>query len=394
VSLKLRTRITLLHTGLFATGGVALLALQYFFVRQIIADRRQQVFPASEIRQVALPYPVPDSPLQPLTRVSLPNRLDGFENAVLSDLLWRSVLALLVILLVSALLGRWTSGRALARIQQVTTAAREMGGESLHDRLALSGPKDEVRELGDTFDAMLDRLERTFAARRRFAADASHELRTPLAVQRTALEIPLAQGRVPEDLQPAFRRALAANERSERLVAGLLELARGEAGPDRSEPLDLADAVREAVVLTAVEAAANNVFVRDSSSPAVAGGDPVLLAQIAVNLTQNAVRHNHPGGQVVLRTGRRDGVVFLEAANTGPEISAAEAVELFEPFRRGTAAGRATGSGLGLSIVRAVATGHGGTASAVPRRGGGLTVTVVLPEFRRGAVPSGTSGGP
>ncbi|MEU9381450.1 HAMP domain-containing sensor histidine kinase [Streptomyces sp. NPDC048279] len=303
----------------------------------------------------------------------------AFQDEVLADLLRRSLIILAVVAVLSLLATWWVAGRALSRIGRVTAAVRNMGKENLHARLALVGPADEVKELGDTFDAMLDRLERSFTDQRRFTAHASHELRTPLAVQRTALEIPLAQGRVPADLEPDIRRALAATERSENLISALLTLARGESGVLTHSTIDLADLARSALMDIKAEAEKATVTLDAHIEPAPVTGDTALLAHLMANLVTNAVRHNEPGGSVRVWTGmsasRR---ACIEVTNTGPAIGPADLPALFEPFRRGDR--RSKGFGLGLSVVRAVTSTHYGTLTACTNTpGGGLTLRVELP---------------
>nr|WP_237535811.1 HAMP domain-containing sensor histidine kinase [Streptomyces sp. SID3343] len=297
--------------------------------------------------------------------------------------------------LVSAGLGWWTAGRSVARLRRLTAAARRISEQNLHDRFALVGPADEIKELGDTFDAMLERLERSFAANRRFAANASHELRTPLALQRTSLEIPLAEGRVPDDLRPSIERSLRATARSELLVDSLLLLAKGQQGPQRYQPADLAELADEAVESYRTPATAAGIVVTCDLDRAPTSGDPVLLGQVAANLVQNAVRHNTPDsdgrGRLRIGTARVRGGAELRVDNSGPVLDPAEVDALFEPFHRGTAARLATGlpgSGLGLSIVRAVVESHGGAVHAEARSEGGLSVTVRLPETPVPALPA------
>ncbi|MEV7277337.1 HAMP domain-containing sensor histidine kinase [Streptomyces sp. NPDC093111] len=402
--LPLRGRLTLVTTVVFALLGCGLLVLNWLSSRQLIEDNRYLIVPAVDTNPARPPEPPATVPAQtsgpgsatspaplelpdpnatfeaPAATVAPAQGFEEFQRSVLGDLLARSLLLLLVFTALAALLAWWAGRRSLLRLSQVTAAARRIGsGSTLDERLALTGPHDEVRELGDTFDAMLDRLDRSFTAQRRFTAHASHELRTPLTLQRTALEIPLAQGRVPADLRPDLQRALDANARTERLIAALLTLARGESERPAPYPADLADVAGAAVGDLAEEARAAGVLITSDTRPAPVTGDVSLLRQIALNLVANAVRHNHPGGTATVTTGTAGDRSFVEVGNTGPVLDPAEVPELFEPFRRGTER-RADGTGLGLAVVRAITATHHGRVTAEPRPHGGLTVRVELPR--------------
>ncbi|MCJ0873023.1 HAMP domain-containing sensor histidine kinase [Streptomyces sp. AP-93] len=389
--LPLRGRLTLVTTAVFAVLGCGVLALNWLSSRQLIEANRDLITQAAGAPEPPLPDPAPvEVPPGPTDAVlTTPARaFDHFQNAILGDLLTRSVLLLTVFTALAALLAWWASHRSLHRLHQVTAAARRIStGSSLDERLALDGPYDEIRELGDTFDAMLDRLDRSFTAQRSFTAHASHELRTPLTVLRTALEIPLAQGRVPDDLRPSVLRALDANVRIERLIAALLTLARAETAALALRPTDLADAARAAVRELAEEASGAGVRVTLDAAHAPVDGDPSLLRQVALNLLANAVRHNHRDGTAVITTGATGGTVFLEVSNTGPVLPPQEVPALFAPFHQGRE--RGSGFGLGLAVVQAITATHHGEVVATPRAGGGLTVRVLLPGRNGGASPPG-----
>lgn len=276
--LPLRGRLTLMTTTVFAVLGSGLLLLNWLSARQLLKDNRHRVEPESVLAPAQtepIPTATPQGPSTPASLTSPAQRFEDFQHTVLSDLLLRSLLLLAVFTALAGLLAWWGSSRSLHRLSQVTAAARRIGtGSTLDERLGLTGPRDEVRELGDTFDTMLDRLDRSFTAQRRFTSHASHELRTPLTLQRTALEIPLAQGRVPADLRPAFQRALDANARSERLIAALLTLARGESTQLTPQPFDLEDAARDALADLADEARTAGIRITADPEPAPVAGDP------------------------------------------------------------------------------------------------------------------------
>lgn len=241
---------------------------------------------------------------------------------------------------------------------------------------------DEREELADTFDDMLERLQRAFTAQQRFVGNASHELRTPLAINRTLLEVHLSDPGAPVELQQLGKTLLATNERSELLVEGLLLLARSDNQIVERKPVDLAEVAGQAIDQVHAEAESKGVEVRGTREAAVVQGNGVLLERIALNLVQNAVRYNVAGqGWVEVATAVENGQAVLVVTNTGPVVPAYEVDNLFEPFRRlrTERTGSDKGVGLGLSIARSVARAHGGHISAQPREGGGLVMRVTLP---------------
>ncbi|MEU5701087.1 sensor histidine kinase [Streptomyces aurantiacus] len=383
--LTIRTRLALLNATVFFVGCAALLALVWTSAREIIGRNGATVMAvaAKPVNSAQSEPAITAAPTEPAAGLGASSaaRFAAFEQDVLEELLGRCLLLLVVIGFLSLLASWWVAKRGLSRIGLVTAAARDIGDRNLHARLDLVGPADEAKELADTFDAMLDRLERSFAEQRRFTGHASHELRTPLTVQRAALEIPLAQGRIPDDLLPDVRRALNATHRSERLIAALLALAKGESGVLVPAAVDLAEEARTAIAEVLDEARETEVTVDTRLSPAPVWGDPSLLGQLVGNLVTNAVRHNERDGSVHIATGPTGGGgAFVEVTNTGARVDASDLPTLYEPFRRGS--GRRKGAGLGLSVVRAVTVTHQGTLTTEANPAGGLTVRVELPAER------------
>jgi signal transduction histidine kinase len=280
-------------------------------------------------------------------------------------------------------LGWAVSGRVLRPLRAITDAARSASKESLDQRLALTGPPDELKELADTFDAMLARLDAAFASQRRFVANASHELRTPLTEMRALIDVSLAKptssARQPDPVLAGVR---AAVDKSEELIEALLTLARSDRGLDHTEVIDLPTAVEDAIDLSAPAAAARQVRMDTELQDAQITGDRVLLERLVSNLIDNAVRHNVPGGWVLASIRRHEGRVELAVANGGEPVPADQVTGLFEPFRRLSGrAGGPPGAGLGLSIVASVAKAHGGDAEAHARADGGLEVQISLPAI-------------
>lgn len=370
----IRTRIALVYGGVFLVLGTALLATVNLASRAG-TDSQARAIAATAV--VIQPGYAVNGPL--ITRRSLGpptvyDLTDHVSDAAGHQLLIWSAAALLVMTACAVGVGWWTAGRLLRPVHAMTAKARRLSEHTLHERIASSGPDDELKELGDTLDALLARLQKAFDSQRRFIANASHELRTPLATQRAAIQIGLDDP-TPEDLVRTRETLLDNNRRSERLIEGLLVLARSERGLAAGEQ----DAVDLAQVVA--EEAARYPGVRVSAQPCGIRGNRLLLAQLVANLLANAVTYNVPDGtvEVSLARGGADEPV-LEVRNTGPVVAEADIPGFFEPFRRGEGRDRmGPGSGLGLSIVRSIAVAHGGTVTAVPRPGGGLAVTVRLP---------------
>ncbi|MFE4540400.1 ATP-binding protein [Streptomyces scopuliridis] len=311
----------------------------------------------------------------------------SFEVASKADFLYAllifSAVALLVLLVIAVFVGWFVAGRMLAPLQRITTTARSIAGSTLHERIALTGPKDEIRELADTFDAMLQRLDKVFQAQSRFAANASHELRTPLAGMRTILQVALAapeEYRL-EDLGPDL---LTLNRRSTEITEALLVLARADHGAIAEEVVELGALARE-VCIQAAPTAEAGVALTASVGRGRVLGDRVLLRQLVTNLVDNAVRHNHPGGTVTVAVDERPGdEVRLVVRNTGRKMNRTEADRILEPFhrldtRQTNRSGQPTGHGLGLAIVESIVRAHNGTLHAEPLQAGGLDITVTLP---------------
>jgi signal transduction histidine kinase len=303
--------------------------------------------------------------------------------AVLHELLTRSMLALALTAVLSVVLGWIVAGRVLQPLRTITTAAREISAASLGARLALGGPHDELRELGDTFDGLLGRLEASFRAQRQFIASASHELRSPLARQRVISQVALADpGATIETLSAAHERVLASGAEQEQLIEALLTLARGQAGLDKREPFDLAAVTSQLLAARQPEADYRNLTLHADLGPAPAAGSPRLAERLVANLIDNALRHNVPTGQVAVTTGTKNSRAFLSVANTGPVVPAAALDRLFQPFQRLPAdrTSRGEGLGLGLSIVQAIADAHGASITVRPQSGGGLLVEMTFPD--------------
>ncbi|MEU2263727.1 HAMP domain-containing sensor histidine kinase [Streptomyces sp. NPDC019645] len=384
----IRIRLTLLYGGMFLIAGILLLSIIYLLAAQALHDGiRQSVevgaAPGANVTITSPTCPRIDELVDNAQRnAALKLCIAEQRQHALDELLTRSLFALLGLSVIAFAFGYAMAGRVLSPLGKITRTARRVVGTDLSRRIELDGPDDELKELADTFDEMLERLERAFSAQQRFVANASHELRTPLAINRTLLEVHLSDPGAPAELQQLGKTLLATNERSEQLVEGLLLLARSENQIVERKPVDLAEVAGRAVDQTRAEAEAKGVEIRGERAPAVVQGNGVLLERIALNLVQNAVRYNiADGGWVEVTTEVQHGQAVLVVTNTGPVVPAYEIDNLFEPFRRlrQERTGSDKGVGLGLSIARSVARAHGGRIIAEPREGGGLVMRVTLP---------------
>lgn len=309
------------------------------------------------------------------------------ENAAqhardLHQLLTNSGIALAIMTVLAIALGWLTAGRVLRPLRAMQTTTQRITERNLHERLGLPGPGDEIKDLADTIDGLLARLETAFEVQRRFVASASHELRTPLTLNRALLEVALADPAAgADDLRLTCEELLAAGEQQERLVDALLTLATSERGLDRPEQFDLAEATRRALAPHYEQAGHKGLHLDVSADPATVRGHPDLAERMAANLVDNAIRYNVPGGWAEVRTGMRAGHAVLFVGNTGPHVPADQVSQLLQPFTRLIAdrARHSDGHGLGLSIVRAIATGHDASLDVRPRPGGGFTVAVHFP---------------
>ncbi len=390
-----RVRLTALYGGLFLLAGAVLLGVTYLLLAASL--EQQQVKPGivySDSTQLPDDAPIGagKADIAAAEKANVERKMEfakqvqrDLNRQTLQSLVQWGALALGGVAVAGVWMGWIAAGRTLRPIARITETARRVADRSLHERIALGGPRDELRELADTFDDMLERLDRSFDGQRRFVANASHELRTPLAINRTLLEVAMGQPDAPQQLRQLGTTLLEVNARHERLIDGLLTMARSEQAVVDPVPVDLADVAGNVLDQTR----APGVEMRHELLPAPTSGDPVLLERLTQNLLDNAIRYNMPEhGEVTVTTNIIDGSAQLTVDNTGPPVPPYEVPGLFEPFRRQpkterladtTAASPSRGAGLGLSIVRSVAHAHSGDVHAAPKEDGGLTVQVRLP---------------
>ncbi|SDU65859.1 sensor histidine kinase [Jiangella alkaliphila] len=364
---SVRWRFTGMYAALFLVSGAAMLVVVTLFAGGTLDVETGPGQPISAMSEAA-----------EARIASLEHRLAQAQAQQTHQLLLGSAVGLVVMGLLSLLFGWYAAGRVLRPLRAMTSATRHISANSLHERLALTGPHDELRDLGDTIDELLARLEGSFAAERRFVADASHELRTPLATMRAAVDVTLAKPSPPsEQTRTLAERISTELDDVEQLLDGLMTLARAQHDLPEPESVPVDELVADA--LTARRLPIEQVL--DAAPRAAVHGSRILLQRLVENLVANAVVHNQPGGWVHVTIRPAGSAVELVVENDGDVLTQDEVSKLTRPFQRvGTERTSSPGSGLGLAIVAAVAEAHGGRLELRPRRQGGLCVTVTLPR--------------
>jgi signal transduction histidine kinase len=384
----LRLRLTLVWFGFFLVAGLALLGVTYLLFRNQLpwTLTPPDIGDGRNLKRVIVNNDVV------LTGDAADQLIQAQVAEVSRSFFQQGALAFLLVAIAAGASAWVLTGRMLAPLHRVTATARRIAAErGLQQRIHLHGPDDEVKELADTFDGMVERLEHAFDGQRRFVANASHELRTPLTLNRALVELAMHRKTASPDVIRLGEDLLQINTRHERLISGLLLLARSEQELPSTAPVDLADVVSHVVEQTAAEAQAAGVTVTVAAGAAPTRGDGLLLEQLVRNLIENGIRHNNkePDDGVRVESGPN---ATITVTNSGPVIPVYDVAALFEPFRRldGDRVTSSRGAGLGLSIVRSVAHAHGGTVEARPRDGGGLVVTVRLPDSSPEPDPDGS----
>jgi signal transduction histidine kinase len=421
-----RWRLTLLYGGLFLVCGAALLAITYTLVEHATVTNTPFNFgiespiggggpggsggasvnsrPASGSlakrnflratpaqRRAAVQKTLPP-PVQRLLKTASGRRVILSVGSVqrisdLHQLVIESSIALAIMALISAGLGWLVAGRVLAPIRTMTAATQQISEANLHERLSMQGPQDELRQLADTIDGLLGRLEGAFDAQRRFVTNASHELRTPLTTVRALLELVLSDPKATiRTFRSTCQQVLDESAQEEQLIDALLALAQGERGIDARERIDLAAIAGETIAARETEAASRAIQIDASLEPAAISGDRRLIELLVSNLVDNAVRHNIPGGTVRVAVRALAGEVEIAVANTGGVVPAQEVERLLQPFQRlaGDRVGHGEGLGLGLSIVAAIARAHQAALDVKPGAEGGLEIGVRFARLHDG----------
>ncbi len=380
---KVRTRLALLYAALFLISGSALLGLTYGLVAANLPDKPASSasrFDRNQLAKlsVACKQQIPDPGTVLACKQAFTAGGESVRQRALDSLLIFSLVGLGVMTVASGGLGWYVSGRVLRPVRAITEAARRASDQHLGERLALTGAQDELKELADTFDDMLERLDLSFAAQRRFVANASHELRTPLTVMRTAIDVALAKpNRTTQHLEDMAARVRRSVDRAEHMIEALLVLAISDQGVTSSELLDLSAVAEDALELAAPGITELGLRVEADLGPAETTGDQQLIERMVWNLVDNAVRHNEPGGWIRVTTGRCPGGAVLRIANSGAVVPPGAVPTLAEPFRR-IHKGSDGGVGLGLSIAQSVSTAHGAQLDIHSQPEGGLDISLTL----------------
>ncbi|MGP3960150.1 sensor histidine kinase [Nonomuraea sp. 3N208] len=389
----LRLRLTLVYGAVFMLAGLTLLGVTYLLFNQQLTQSFDSRFTSEPGKTKNLFFVKHGVLLQGQAAIEWLRQQElELRSAAVTSLLTQGAIALVVVGGLAIGLGWVAAGRVLAPLHRVTDTARKIAAEptaerGLHRRISLEGPEDEVKTLADTFDTMVERLDHSFDGQRRFVANASHELRTPLTLNRALVELAMHRRTASADVKDLGESLLEINTRHERLISGLLLLARSEQEIADRSPVDLADVVAHVVRQTEGDAAEAKLTVYEVTAQAPTTGDALLLERLVHNLVENGIRYNVDDGtgwvRVVSRT-VSEGKVEVEVSNTGPEVPPYDIPQLFKPFHRHGAERVVTArsAGLGLSIVQSVALAHGGDVRARPREGGGLVVTASLPRAR------------
>ncbi len=387
--LSARSRLTLVYTSLFALGGIALVVITYLLVANSLHSSTTKSIPPSAQPKVGKCVAAAQSrggaaalsKCGELFLRGVQAGADAQRKTTLTHLLLYSLLGLAGVTLLAVVAGWIVSGRILRPVHRLTAAARAAGEQNLSQRIALQGPRDELRELADTFDSMLERLDHTFTSQRQFIANASHELRTPLTVMRTAIDVVLAKPEPTRDeLLSMSAEVRQAVDVAQRLIEALLVLARNDQARVLTDAIDLATVAEDAL-----EGRTNHGITTIATLDAApVTGDGLLLERLVENLLDNARRYNVSGGTVAISTTSDDATSLLRVVNTGAVVRADMVERLFQPFTRLDDRTRHDGFGLGLALVSSIAAVHGGTVHATAAPTGGLDISVRLPRRRIG----------
>jgi signal transduction histidine kinase len=395
--MRVRLRLTLLYGVLFLLSGAVLLTITYV----LVANGRTSVMMATALTKDGAQQnlsvivgngPVPtDSRMPEAARTisaALKEQADRQHVEMMHQMVVRSGVALAIMAVVSAALGWLVAGRVLRPLKTMTTSIQHISARNVHERLALAGPRDELKDLGDTIDGLLGRLEAALDSHKRFVANAAHELRTPLTVEHALLEETVID---PEATAASFRaqfeQLMVVSEQQARLLESLLVLATSERGLDRRESVDLSEVTGDVLRAAEPQAGRLELAVAAEVEPARVTGDPALVERLVANLVDNAISYNLPGGRVEVATGADGPRSFLSVTNTGPPVPPEMVGRLLSPFQRLDRTADDGHHGLGLSIVQAIAAAHAADLDVRAQPAGGLAIRVLFPPGESVLVP-------
>lgn len=396
---RVRARLTLLYGSLFVLSGAVLLAITYLLVARPsggLVTFKEQYGSAESAQADTRTYRLDEDLGSQEEGIIEEMRQQAVHQreAMLDRLLMQSGLALAIMSVIAIGLGWVVAGRVLRPLRTMTSTIRHISARNLHERLATGGPSDELKDLAGTVNGLLGRLETALESQQRFVANAAHELRTPLTIEHALLEETLIdRDATVESFRANFERLLTISKQQATLLESLLTLSSSDRGLDDSEPLDLASLTDEVLPAFRSEIGRCELAVVAAIEPALISGDSALIHRLVANLLDNAIDYNVPGGSVEIATGVRDGGAFLSVCNTGATVPPDQVERLFNPFQRLRRTAGDGHHGLGLSIVRSIATAHDATLTAEARAGGGLAVTVAFPLRTDGPGTDGLAAG-
>lgn len=389
--MRVRLRLTLLYGVLFLLSGTVLLGITYLLVRHnrpsiAIATNGPTPSGGQDI-SIFLGEDVPDD--APLTEAQRSvsdavQALAGEQQAqIMHQLLVQSGIALGIMSVLSVALGWLVAGRVLRPLQTMTTSIQNISARNVHERLAVAGPRDELKNLADTVDGLLGRLEAALDSHKRFVANAAHELRTPLTLEHALLEEAVIDpGATVESYRAQFQQLMAVSEQQARLLESLLVLATSERGLDRQESVDLSGLTRDVLRGAEPRARRQDLVVAANVRPARVTGDPALLQRLVANLVDNAMSHNVPNGWLDVATGTDGARSFVSVINSGRHVPPEMVDQLLNPFQRLDRTADDGHHGLGLSIVKSIVAAHSAELEVHARPGGGLAIRVFFPHER------------
>jgi signal transduction histidine kinase len=394
--MRVRLRLTLLYGVLFLLSGAVLLTITYLLVGHAgsnIAISQRSTSPSGEQSvSIFLGATVPKNVRLPEAERRVAEAIQEQSvrqhAEIMHQLLVQSCVALAIMAVVATALGWLVAGRVLRPLQTMTNSIQHISARNVHERLAVTGPRDELKNLADTIDGLLGRLDAALDSHKRFVANAAHELRTPLTLEHALLEEAVIDPDATADsFRAQFEQLMVVSEQQARLLESLLVLATSERGLDDLESVDLSGLTGDVLRAAEPEARRQDLAVAAEVRPARVTGAPALVECLVANLVDNAMSYNVPDGRVEVATGTEGARSFLSVANTGPPVPPEMVDRLLSPFQRLDRTADDGHHGLGLSIVQSIAVAHSADLTVRARPGGGLAIKVLFPAEEAFSVP-------